>query len=114
MMVTGSMLNRSERMTKFLRPAADSRLAGQDRFNLPAAEQSPKSPVPRHEHDRLIIAGSTLTAVSLVAGMLLLLYGGRLAPPRRPAGRRPIAGWHSSGQSAMNPEVAAALLSAEK
>jgi len=113
-MVTGSMLDRSESMTQFLGLAADSRLLGQDRFNLPAAEQSPKAPVPRHEHDRLIIAGSTLTAVSLVAGMLLLLYGGRLAPARRPAGRRPIAGWHSSGQSAMNPEAAAVLLSAEK
>src|ERR1700730_6396302 len=86
-MVTGMMLDGSESMTEFLGLAADSRLLEQDRFNLQAAEQSLKAPVPRHEHDRLIIAGSTLTAVSLVAGMVLLLYGGPLAPARPPPRR---------------------------
>jgi hypothetical protein len=75
-MVTGRMLDGSEGMTRSLGVAADSRLLEQDRFNLPAAEQSLEAPVLGHEHDRLVIVGSTLTAVSLVAGMLLLLYGG--------------------------------------
>ena len=75
-MATERMLDRSEGMTRFLGVAADSRLLEQDRFNLPAAEQSLEPPIVRHEHDRLVIAGSTLTGVSLVAGMLLLLYGG--------------------------------------
>jgi hypothetical protein len=75
-MVTGRMLDRSESMTRFLGVAADSRLLDQDRFNLPASEQSLEAPVLGHEHDRLVIAGSTLTTVSLVAGVLLLLYGG--------------------------------------
>lgn len=75
-MATGRMLDRSEGITRFLGVAADSRLLDQDRFNLPAAEQSLEPPISRHEHDRLVIAGSTVTGVSLVAGMLLLLYGG--------------------------------------
>jgi hypothetical protein len=74
-MATGRMLDGSEGMTRFLGVAADSRLLDRDRFNLPAAEQRLDPPIVRHEHDRLVVAGSTVTGVSLVAGMLLLLYG---------------------------------------
>ena len=43
-MTTGRMVERSEGMTRFLGTAADSRLFDQDRFNLPAAEQSLETP----------------------------------------------------------------------
>ena len=75
-MASSRTLERGEGMTRFLGVAADSRLLDQDRFNLPAAEQSLEPPISRHEHDRLVIAGSTLTGVSLVVGMLFVLYGG--------------------------------------
>jgi hypothetical protein len=63
-------------MTRLLGVAADSRLLDQDRFNLPAAEQSLEPPTLEHEHDRIVHVGSTLTGVSLLAGIFLLLYGG--------------------------------------
>ena len=75
-MATGRTLDRREGMTRFLGVAADPRLLDQDRFNLPDAEQRWELPILRPEHDRLVIAGSTLTGVSLVAGTLLVLYGG--------------------------------------
>jgi hypothetical protein len=75
-MAAGSMLDRGEDMTRFLGVAADPRLLDQDRFNLPDAEQHREPVVSTHEHDRLVAAGSTLTGVSLVAGVLALLYGG--------------------------------------
>jgi hypothetical protein len=75
-MATERTLDRREGMTRFLGVAADQRLLGQDRSNLPDAEQRWELPSLQPEHDRLVIAGSTLTGVSLVAGTLLVLYGG--------------------------------------
>jgi hypothetical protein len=75
-MATERTLDRGEGITRFLGVAADPRLLGEDGFNLPDAEQHRELASLKHEHDRLVIAGSTLTGVSLVAGLLLVLYGG--------------------------------------
>jgi hypothetical protein len=75
-MATERTLDRGEGITRFLGVAADARLLGEDGFNLPDAEQHRELASLKHEHDRLVIAGSTLTGVSLVAGLLLVLYGG--------------------------------------
>ena len=75
-MATETTLDRGEGMTRFLGVAADARLLAEDGFNLPDAERHRELASSKHEHDRLVIAGSAFTGVSLGAGMLLVLYGG--------------------------------------
>jgi len=63
----------------FLGVAPDARLLDADLGKLPETEQRwEPSPSPRR-HDRLVIAGSGLTGVTLVGGLALMAYaGGRL------------------------------------
>lgn len=75
-MAAGGTLDRGGDMTRFLGVAADRRLLAADSFNLPDAEQRREPAISSHEHDRLVVAGSALTGISLVAGVALLLYGG--------------------------------------
>jgi hypothetical protein len=63
-------------LVAFLGVAADRRLLNEDSFNLPDAERSPEPAVSTQEHDRLVAAGSLLTGVTLVGGVLIALYGG--------------------------------------
>jgi hypothetical protein len=64
-------------MVVFLGHAADPRLLGDDLSNLPAAEQRREPPVAiSTTHNRLVTAGSVLTAATLVGGSLLALYAG--------------------------------------
>jgi hypothetical protein len=70
------MVDGSQDMVAFLGVAADRRLLDEDRFNLPDAEQYRPPTVSTHKHDRLVVAGSLLTGVTLIGGVALGLYGG--------------------------------------
>jgi len=48
----------------------------EDLFNLPATEQRREPEVVTKKHDRLVAAGSLLTAVSLIGGAAMAVYGG--------------------------------------
>lgn len=63
-------------MVAFLGMAADDRLLVEDAAGLPEAERYREPPVSTRRHDRLVAAGSLMTAVSLIGGALLLLFGG--------------------------------------
>ncbi len=64
-------------MIAFLGVAPDRRLLDEDLFNLPDAERhTAPTAVSTHTHDRLVAAGSLLTGVTLVVGVLLLIFGG--------------------------------------
>jgi hypothetical protein len=65
-----------EGMIAFLGVAADRRLLEEDLVNLPDAEQHHEPAISTHKHDRLVAAGSLLTAVTLIGGVALALYGG--------------------------------------
>lgn len=70
------MTDGSQGMLTFLGVAPDPRLLGEDLLNLPVAEQRREPPVSTQRHERLVAAGSVLTGVSLVGGVILLLYAG--------------------------------------
>ncbi len=70
------MSDDSQGMLAFLGVAPDPRLLGDDLSNLPVAEQRREPPMSTRRHERLVAAGSVLTAVSLIGGVALLLYGG--------------------------------------
>src|SRR6201996_5661241 len=63
-------------MLAFLGAAADQRLLGEDRGNLPEAEQRHEPRVVPHAHDRLVTVGSLLTGATLITGGAMVLYGG--------------------------------------
>jgi hypothetical protein len=70
------MVDGSQGMVAFLGVAADRRLLDEDLFNLPDAERHHEPAISTQEHDRLVAAGSLLTAVTLIGGVALTLYGG--------------------------------------
>lgn len=70
------MAERSEGMVAFLGVPPDRRLLDEDLFDLPEAERHLEPAVSTQEHDRLVAAGSILTAVTLIGGVALALYGG--------------------------------------
>lgn len=67
---------RGQSIVAFLGVPADRRLLDEDLLNLPATEQRREPPVGSHTHERLVAAGSLLTATSLLGGVALLLLGG--------------------------------------
>ena len=70
------MVDGSQAMIAFLGVPADRRLLDEDLFNLPAAEQRREPVIATKKHDRLVAAGSLLTAVSLIGGGAMAVYGG--------------------------------------
>jgi hypothetical protein len=70
------MADGAQGMVAFLGAEPDPRLLAQDGVNLPAAEQRRPPLLDTREHDRLVAAGSLLTAITLIGGLALLLYGG--------------------------------------
>src|SRR5947209_311572 len=63
-----------EGLLDFLGVPPDKALLAGDRENLPADERPPDEPPPSRPHDRLVHAGSALTAASLVGGAALVVY----------------------------------------
>jgi len=51
-------------------------LLDEDIDNLPNVEQRREPAVSTHKHDRLVAAGSLMTAATLVGGAAMALYGG--------------------------------------
>jgi hypothetical protein len=70
------MSETGQQMVAFLGVPADRRLLNQDIGNLPVAEQRREQAISTHKHDRLVAAGSLMTAVTLIGGVVLALYGG--------------------------------------
>jgi hypothetical protein len=68
-----------QQMVAFLGVPADRRLLVQDIDNLPVAEQRRPATISTHKHDRLVAAGSSMTAATLIVGALMTLYGGAQA-----------------------------------
>lgn len=66
----------SHDMLAFLGLEADRRLLAEDQVNLPPAERPPEPVLSTHEHDRLVAAGSLMTAITLIGGVALVLFGG--------------------------------------
>jgi hypothetical protein len=72
-----TVVDGSQGMVAFLGVAPDKRLLDDDLFNLPDAERRhAPTATPTHTHDRLVAAGSLLTGVTLIAGAVMLLFGG--------------------------------------
>lgn len=69
------MTDASREMVAFVGIAPDTRLLDEDLFNLPDAERNAEPPVSTPHHERLVGAGSLLTGVTLVGGVVLALYG---------------------------------------
>jgi len=63
-------------MLSFLGVGADERLLSEDMSDMPLAERYHEPPMSPHKHDRLVAAGSVMTAATLTGGALMLLYGG--------------------------------------
>jgi hypothetical protein len=70
------MSDGGRQMVAFLGVPADRRLLDEDIDNLPSAEQRREPAISTHKHDRLVAAGSLMTAVTLVGGAAMALYGG--------------------------------------
>jgi hypothetical protein len=62
-------------MVAFLGVDPDPGLLDVDRVNLPQTEQPPEPAAPSQRHDRLVAAGSVLTGVTLIGGVVLAGYG---------------------------------------
>ena len=62
-------------MVTFLGVPADERLLGEDLADMPGAERYREPPISTHKHDRLVAAGSVMTAATLIGGAAMLLYG---------------------------------------
>jgi hypothetical protein len=70
------MADSEQQMVAFLGVPADPRLLDEDIDNLPTVEQRREPAISTHKHDRLVAAGSLMTAVTLVGGAAMALYGG--------------------------------------
>lgn len=70
------MADSGQQMVAFLGVPADPRLLAEDIGNLPDAEQRREPAIVTHKHDRLVAAGSLMTAATLVVGAVMALYGG--------------------------------------
>lgn len=69
------MRERGQEMVAFLGVKADRRLWDEDRFNLPSTVRRPGLPVSTRKHERLVTAGTVLTAVTLIGGIALTVFG---------------------------------------
>jgi hypothetical protein len=65
-----------ETMVEFLGVAADPQLLSEDLDGLSEAPLRPVSVVVTDTHNRLVTAGSAMTAVTLIGGVVLAIYGG--------------------------------------
>lgn len=70
------MNDHSQSIVAFLGVPVDRRLLDEDLLNLPATDQRREPPLASRTPDRLVAAGSLLTAASLVGGVAMLLLGG--------------------------------------
>lgn len=70
------MSDGGRQMVAFLGVPADRRLLDEDIDNLPGVEQRREPAISTHKHDRLVAAGSFMTAATLIVGGVLTLYGG--------------------------------------
>jgi hypothetical protein len=70
------MSDSGETMVAFLGVPADRGLLAEDLDGLPEAALRPVSVVVTDTHDRLVRAGSAMTAATLIGGALLVIYGG--------------------------------------
>src|SRR5437588_6081855 len=61
-------------MVTFLGVPADERLLGEDLADMPGAERYREPPISTHKHNRLVAAGSVMTAATLIGGTAMLLY----------------------------------------
>lgn len=68
------MVDDRQGMIAFLGVGADRGLLEEDRFNLPQTERPPEPAAPSPRHDRLVAAGSALTGITLVGGVVLTIY----------------------------------------
>ena len=66
----------SNGMVAFLGVEPDRRLLDEDLWNLPSADQHHEPPISTHKHEQLVAAGSLATAVTLIVGAAMVLYGG--------------------------------------
>ncbi len=62
-------------MTTFLGARPDQSLLGADLGALPDAAPRPAPSVSTHQHDRLVAAGSAMTAGTLIGGAAIAIYG---------------------------------------
>jgi hypothetical protein len=69
------MSDRDDGMLAFLGVPADPRLLSEPSDTVPDLAPAPPRPASSHQHDRLVAAGSVMTATTLVVGVLLGLYG---------------------------------------
>jgi hypothetical protein len=65
----------SSNAAEFVGYAPDERLLGEDLDKLPVALGHPETIPPSHRHRAVVGTGATLTAASLVIGVLLVLFG---------------------------------------
>jgi hypothetical protein len=70
------MADGGQQMVAFLGVPADRRLLNEDIDKLPDAEQRREPAILTHKHDRLVAAGSFMTAATLLGGAAMALYGG--------------------------------------
>ena len=69
------MVDGGQGLVAFLGVDPDPGLLDEARFNLPQTEQPPEPALPTRRHGRLVAAGSVLTGVTLVAGVVMLIFG---------------------------------------
>ncbi len=70
------MIEGGESMVAFLGVEADRSLLSEDLDGLTEAARRPVSVVKTGTHDRLVAAGSAMTAATLIGGAALAIYGG--------------------------------------
>jgi hypothetical protein len=70
------MAGAGESMVGFLGVPADRELLASDIAGLPEAGARPAQLISTHKHARLVAAGSVLTAVTLIGGAAMAIYGG--------------------------------------
>ncbi len=70
------MADGDQGMVTFLGARPDPRLLEADLGGLADAQRRPVPAISSHKHDRLVAAGSAMTAVTLIGGAALALFGG--------------------------------------